>query len=38
MGHSTITETFDTYGHLFPKDADADEMAQAETALVVATR
>ena len=34
MGHSTITETFDTYGHLFPKDADAEEMATAEMRLI----
>jgi len=31
MGHSTITLTFDTYGHLFPSSkSDAKVMAQAE--------
>jgi len=29
MGHSSITVTFDTYGHLF-EDADADQAAVAE--------
>ncbi|MER8838459.1 site-specific integrase [Mesorhizobium sp. M0913] len=29
MGHSSITVTFDTYGHLFD-DADADQVAVAE--------
>jgi integrase len=34
LGHSTIGETFDTYGHLFPKDEDAEEIAAAELAVV----
>lgn len=34
MGHSTITMTADTYGHLFPRADDADEMAAAEAALL----
>jgi integrase len=37
LGHSSITMTFDTYGHLFPaaKD-DQDKMAQVAAGLVVA--
>ncbi len=34
MGHSSITMTADTYGHLFPRGDDADEMAAAERALL----
>lgn len=34
MGHSTIAMTMDTYGHLFPKDDDADELAAAEQAFL----
>src|SRR4029077_3559275 len=34
MGHATISETFDTYGHLFPKAEDAEEIAEAELRLV----
>ncbi|WHO73922.1 site-specific integrase [Rhizobium sp. BT03] len=34
MGHSTIAMTMDTYGHLFPKDNDADELAAAEKAFM----
>ncbi|ARM14192.1 MULTISPECIES: tyrosine-type recombinase/integrase [Rhizobium] len=34
MGHSTIAMTMDTYGHLFPKDDDADELAAAEKAFL----
>jgi integrase len=34
MGHATISETFDTYGHLFPKSEDAKEIAEAELRLV----
>jgi integrase len=34
MGHSTITMTADTYGHLFPRADDADEMAEAERRLL----
>ena len=37
LGHSTIGETFDTYGHLFPKADDADEIAAAERAVILAT-
>jgi integrase len=37
MGHSTISETFDTYGHLFPKDENPEEIAAAELAVVHAT-
>ena len=29
MGHSSITMTADTYGHLFPRDDDGDELADA---------
>ena len=34
MGHSSITMTADTYGHLFPRADDADELAAAEAALL----
>lgn len=34
MGHSTIAMTMDTYGHLFPKENDADELAAAEKAFM----
>ncbi|NKK29196.1 tyrosine-type recombinase/integrase [Rhizobium leguminosarum] len=34
MGHSSITMTADTYGHLFPRGDDADELAAAENALL----
>lgn len=34
LGHSSITMTMDTYGHLFPRGDDADEMAAAESALL----
>jgi integrase len=34
MGHSCITMTADTYGHLFPRGDDADELAAAETSLL----
>ncbi len=34
MGHSTIAMTMDTYGHLFPRADDADEMAAAERAFL----
>jgi integrase len=36
LGHSTIAMTLDTYGHLFPDVDDADEIAEAEAALVSA--
>jgi len=34
MGHSSVTMTADTYGHLFPRGDDADELAAAEQALL----
>jgi len=34
LGHSTIMMTMDTYGHLFPRMDDADELAQAERVLL----
>lgn len=34
MGHSSIQVTFDTYGHLFPRGDDSDELAAAEAALL----
>ncbi|MGO6697611.1 hypothetical protein ACCS54_35835 [Rhizobium johnstonii] len=34
MGRSTIAMTMDTYGHLFRKDNDADELAAAEKAFM----
>ncbi|WP_434063659.1 tyrosine-type recombinase/integrase [Ochrobactrum quorumnocens] len=34
MGHSSILMTMDTYGHLFPRGDDADELAAAELALM----
>lgn len=34
MGHSSITMTADTYGHLFKADDNGDEMAAAERALL----
>lgn len=34
MGHSSITMTADTYGHLFPQTDHADELAEAEAALL----
>jgi integrase len=34
LGHSSITMTMDTYGHLFPKGDDAAELAAAEKALL----
>jgi integrase len=37
LGHTSITMTFDRYGHLFPKAADSDEIAAAELRLVNAT-
>jgi integrase len=33
MGHSTITMTADTYGHLFPRNDDGSELAAAERGL-----
>ena len=37
LGHTSITMTFNRYGHLFPKAADSDEIAAAELRLVNAT-
>lgn len=34
LGHSSILMTMDTYGHLFPRGDDADELAAAEAALL----
>ncbi|MBZ9695511.1 tyrosine-type recombinase/integrase [Mesorhizobium sp. CO1-1-9] len=34
LGHSTITLTMDTYGHLFPSADDAAELTKAEAALL----
>ena len=34
LGHTTIVMTADTYGHLFPRGDDADELAAAEQALL----
>jgi integrase len=34
LGHSTITMTMDTYGHLFPRGDDAAELAAAERLLL----
>lgn len=34
MGHSSITVTLDTYGHLFPSGDDGSELAEAERALL----
>lgn len=34
LGHSGIVMTMDTYGHLFPRGDDADELAAAERALL----
>ena len=37
MGHSSITVTYDTYGHLFKdKDADRDAMKRIEAAIAAA--
>jgi integrase len=34
LGHSSITVTFDTYGHLFPNIDDVDEISAAENAIM----
>jgi integrase len=34
LGHSSIVVTMDTYGHLFPRGDDAEELAAAEAALL----
>jgi integrase len=38
LGHSSITMTFDRYGHLFPRVDDSQELEQAELAVVSATQ
>jgi integrase len=35
LGHSSITVTLDTYGHLFPRGDDRQELATAEAALMM---
>jgi integrase len=34
LGHATIVETLDTYGHLFKSDDDGSELAEAERTLL----
>lgn len=34
LGHSSVQMTLDTYGHLFPRGDDADELAAAERSLL----
>jgi integrase len=34
LGHSTIMMTYDTYGHLFPRDDNGSELADAERSLL----
>ncbi|MGD0188126.1 MAG: tyrosine-type recombinase/integrase [Roseiarcus sp.] len=34
LGHSTIAMTLDTYGHLFPRHDDSEELAAAERTLL----
>ncbi len=34
LGHSSITVTLDTYGHLFPRGDDTKELAEAERTLL----
>ena len=34
MGHSSITITFDRYGHLFPRKDDSQEIDAAELMVV----
>jgi integrase len=38
MGHSSITVTYDTYGHLFPRDDDTAETSAAELAIIAGGR
>lgn len=38
LGHSSITITFDVYGHLFPEGDNQDEIAAAELAVISATQ
>ena len=34
LGHSLVTMTLDTYGHLFPRGDDGAELEAAERALL----
>ena len=34
LGHSSITMTLDTYGHLFPRGDDTAALARADAALL----
>ena len=34
LGHSSITMTYDRYGHLFPRGDDTKELDAAERALL----
>ena len=34
LGHSSIIMTMDVYGHLFPRGADSEELAEAERSLL----
>jgi len=34
LGHSSIVMTMDTYGHLFPRGDDSEEIADAERKLL----
>lgn len=34
LGHSSIVMTMDTYGHLFPRNDDSNELAEAEQRLI----
>jgi integrase len=38
LGHTSITLTFDRYGHLFPRVDDSQEIEQAELSVVNATQ
>lgn len=38
MGHSSIAQTMDTYGHLFPETDEAESLAAAEVALLKSVR
>jgi integrase len=38
LGHSSITMTMDIYGHLFPTNADENELRDSERALLGASR
>jgi integrase len=34
LGHSSISVTMDTYGHLFPRADDSNELASAAASLL----